>query len=558
MNRCFNPLSTVYLFLCAASPLLSATPAISSVMNSATNIVQSLPNSAIAPGSIFVVKGTGLGPLSLSVSQTPFQSTTLNGTSVAVTVGGTTVSCLMYYTSDGQIAALLASNTPTGSGTIKVTYNGQSSAAAPIGVAANNLGIFTVDSSGSTGDSVAIVTYPDYSLVSSVKAPNCGGPNTTCGAANPGDTLILWATGLGRITGDDASGAGLGQNMPNVPLKLWIGGVQANVSYQGRSGCCIGEDQIVFTVPDDAPTGCAVPMVVEITTNITEVSNSAMMPIARGSRSCALSDIAAGSIDASLLSGTVPFGEVEVDHLLNDSGSGFNDTASFNFLTFTIPAAVQPFAGTYLDHIPVGTCITQNSVRPGDPPAFTNLVPLDGGSRFTVTGPKGSQTVTAATGDNVSLSTAGTFLVPGDYTISGGGGKDVGAFSVNVNLPALPTLTSPANPGSLSVNRTKGLTITWNPTGASSHVEIQLRSAAAGNSFAMISCKAPVSAGTFTIPSYLLFALPNGNGTNFNFQTGDGPAGPASISLFSASGLASGIAQTFADGISFGGFNIAN
>ncbi len=558
MNRCFNPLLSVYLSVCAAGPLLAATPAISSVMNAATNIVQALGNGAIAPGSIFVVKGSGLGPFSISISQSPFQTTTLNGTSVAVTVGATTVNCPMYYTSDGQVAALLPSNTPTGNGTVKVTYNGQSSAAAPIGVVANNLGIFTVDSSGSTGDSVAIVTYPDYSLVSSVRDPSCGGPNTTCGAANPGDTLILWGTGLGRITGDDAAGAGLGQNMPNIPLKLWIGGVQANVSYQGRSGCCIGEDQIVFTVPDSVPTGCAVPMVVQITTNVTEVSNTALMPIARGSRSCALNDLPGASIDASQLSGTVPLGELEVDHLLNDSGSGFNDTAQFNFLTFTIPPAAQPFAGTYLDHIPVGTCLTRSSARSGDPPAFTNLVPLDGGSRFTVTGPKGSQTVTAATGDTVTLSTAGTFLVPGNYTLSGGGGKDVGAFTANVNLPALPTLTNPASPATFSVNRSKGLTITWNPTGADSHVQIEIRSGAAGNSFAQISCKAPVSAGTFTIPSYLLFALPNGNGTNFNFQTGDGPSGPASITTFSASGLPIGIAQAFADGITFGGFNIAN
>jgi uncharacterized protein (TIGR03437 family) len=77
-------------------------------------------------------------------------------------------------------------------------------------------------------------------------------------AANPGDTLVVWATGLGPVNGNDASNAGLGQNMPSLPLKLWLGGVQAPVTYQGRSGCCIGEDQIVFAVPNNVPTGCAV------------------------------------------------------------------------------------------------------------------------------------------------------------------------------------------------------------------------------------------------------------------------------------------------------------
>jgi uncharacterized protein (TIGR03437 family) len=70
-----------------------------------------------------------------------------------------------------------------------------------------------------------------------MKAANCGGPNTTCGAANPGDTLILWGTGLSAVSGSDAAGAGLGQNMPNLSLQLWVGGVQAKVIYQGRSGC---------------------------------------------------------------------------------------------------------------------------------------------------------------------------------------------------------------------------------------------------------------------------------------------------------------------------------
>ena len=99
-----------------------------------------------------------------------------------------------YYTSATQVAALLPSNTPTGNGTITVTYNNQPSNSAPITMVTRNLGIFTVDSSGG---GPGIVTYADYSLVSPTKAANCGGPNTTCGAANPGDTLILWATGFG-------------------------------------------------------------------------------------------------------------------------------------------------------------------------------------------------------------------------------------------------------------------------------------------------------------------------------------------------------------------------
>jgi len=54
----------------------------------------------------------------------------LNGTSVAVKVGATTVAAPMYYTSHKQVAALLPSNMPTGAATFTVTYNGANSNAA--------------------------------------------------------------------------------------------------------------------------------------------------------------------------------------------------------------------------------------------------------------------------------------------------------------------------------------------------------------------------------------------------------------------------------------------
>ena len=120
-----------------------------------------MPNGSIVPGGIFTLKGTGLGPVAISIASAPFKSTTLSGTSVRVTVNGTAVDALMYYTSATRVAAVLPSNTPrTGGGpgvTITVTYNGQTSPSTPVaGIVANNLGIFTVDS---TGTGPAIVTY---------------------------------------------------------------------------------------------------------------------------------------------------------------------------------------------------------------------------------------------------------------------------------------------------------------------------------------------------------------------------------------------------------------
>jgi len=159
-----------FLLISAAIARLSAAPVITSVANAASNIPF---NSPIAQGAVFVIKGSSLGPADISVATAPFQNTNLSGTSVAVTVGS--VNALMYYTSDKQVAALLPSNTPTGAGSFTVTYNGQTSAAVGHGITASNVGILTLDSSG---QGPAIITYPDYGLVSAAKAANCGGPNT--------------------------------------------------------------------------------------------------------------------------------------------------------------------------------------------------------------------------------------------------------------------------------------------------------------------------------------------------------------------------------------------
>ncbi len=241
--------------LALTAAVATAQPVVSADANAASNRLNGLPSSALAQGSIGVAYGRNLGPANIVIASTLPWPTTLGGTSAQIldTLNFQTINLPIYYTSATQIAFLVPSNTPIGGGgAFRVTYNGQSSVAFNIPTTQSNLGIFTTNSQGS---GPAIVTYPDYSLVSRTKAANCGGPNTECGAANPGQTLILWATGLGPVTGNETT-TPLPGDMPNVPLRLWIGGVSANIVYRGRSGCCVAEDQVVFVVPDGV-SGCA-------------------------------------------------------------------------------------------------------------------------------------------------------------------------------------------------------------------------------------------------------------------------------------------------------------
>jgi len=174
--------SAACLIAQAQSPTITS-PSVTAVVNGASYITPGLPNAGIAQGAIFVIFGSDLGPANISFAPTAFQSTTLSNTSVSVTVAGTTVNAPMYYTSAGQVAALLPSNTPTGTGTITVAYNGQTSSPVPITVVASNVGIFTIDSSG---QGPGVVMFPYYSLVSAAKATVCGGRNPSITAAPPG------------------------------------------------------------------------------------------------------------------------------------------------------------------------------------------------------------------------------------------------------------------------------------------------------------------------------------------------------------------------------------
>ena len=516
---------------------------ITSVQNAASNIGFNAP---IAQGSIFTIKGSGLGPGNISIASAPFQSTMLNGTSVDVTVGATTVHALMYYTSANQVAALLPSNTPTGNATFTVSYNNQVSNGMSQTVVSSNVGLFTIDSSG---EGPAIATYADYGLVSAAKASNCGGPNTACGAANPGDTLSLWATGLGPVNGDDSAGVGLGQNMPNVPLTLWLGGVKTSVIYQGRSGY-VGLDQIVFTLPDNVPTGCAVPLVVQIGTVDNTVSNSTVIPIAaKGIRDCTPTNAALVSANVEQLimgGGPVSYGQIGLSKFLNANGKGYEDEADFQFSKILgITPGFQPFLASYIDDPPSGTCIVYSHFSGQLTPPITNSAPADAGSSFTVKGPSGTLTIQGKSGSFTgSLSASGTFLLPGAYAVTGSGGVDIGPINASITIPPAVTVTNLIN----NATRSNAVTMAWSGGDPNGNVLIRIYSAT-DNTYttgAKARCTAPASAGKFIVPPYILLPLPAGNFAGFTI------APDRSAVAFSATGLSFGAIQINFDGTGVG------
>jgi len=325
---------------------------------------------------------------------------------------------------------------------------------------------------------------------------------------------------------------------------VWLGGVQAPVTYQGRSGCCIGEDQIVFSVPASVPAGCAVPLSVQIGT---VVSNTGLMAVANGSRNCtsvnaALAALGAAAIEQLATSGApVNIAGLNLTKLPNGS-SGYQDNARFNFFKITafLPGT-PPFFLSDIDDPPVGSCAVYSNANDNNDFPFASGADLSAGSSFTVQGPNGTTTVGPSSlfgGNSTTINSAGAFLVPGNFTIKGTGGTDIGAFTANFTLEGLPTMTGPTN--STTVTRANGMTVTWAPA-PSGNVGISVVSAT-DSSFTYgftTSCVAPASAGTFAIPAYALLPHVPGNvgyvqlfsSQNFPFTAPGANAGTLSVQL---------------------------
>jgi uncharacterized protein (TIGR03437 family) len=233
------------------------------VMNAASLAPPGLPNAAIARGSVFTIFGSNIGPLTpATVSAFPL-TPGFNGVNITVTQGGISVSAIPIFVSSGQVNAILPSNTPLGTGALRISNSGRTSAPVAIEVAENAPGIFAISSAG-YGPGV----------VQNFNAQTDQPVNSLDTSAARGQVITIWATGLGRVPFAD-NVAPTAQNV-DATVTITIGERDAVRLYAGRSPCCAGVDQIVVRVPEDAPLGCYVPVRVK---SGTVVSNARTVSI---------------------------------------------------------------------------------------------------------------------------------------------------------------------------------------------------------------------------------------------------------------------------------------
>ncbi|HLH40678.1 MAG TPA: hypothetical protein VKX39_16120 [Bryobacteraceae bacterium] len=506
-------------------------PSISGVVNVASNIPPGMPNYAIAQGSLFAVYGSGMGPTALAVSHLPLSASGLSGTSMTIMLTSPTgatvaVTPLIYFTRQDVVVAVMPSNAPPGSGSLTLTYNGQTGNL-PITVTQTGFGIsnnvIPFASNGIGVLNTAAVTFPNYQ------------PVTTTYTAKPGDILTVWGTGLGPTpNGDDTNGPPAG-NIGPAP-QVFVGGIPSpSVSYWGRApGTIPGLDQINFQVPPNAPLGCNVSIVVETMNGSTPiVSNAPTIALASSDgATCSDPTQLIPPSDLGMNSAKVfVFQPKQTINITGNAGGPASGTISGRAeidlfqVTQAQIAALAP--GTNAESS-FGSCYVGINANPDANGPF-NPTPLNAGSTITLTSPTASGiTLTdQASGPgfyradlgSTALPPNGTFTFPGGtWTFSdGAGGPDVGPLNFSFPVPQ-PILWM--NRGSLissNVDRSSPLTILWSGGDSNGYVDIQgyayAGSPLSGYYYVGFECATPVSSGQFTIPSSILLAMPPLSGT---------------------------------------------
>ncbi len=499
-----------------------AQPRITGIQNNYSYLIPGTPNYAIAQGSIFTLYGVNIGPAVLQQQAfNPSLNRNLGSVSIKITIGGSTTEAIPYYVSAGQIAAILPSATPVGTGSMTVTYNGQTSATFALTVVQSAFGILTL---GGNGFGSAAVYDLDYKYI------------TPTAAANPGQVVYFWGTGQGPDPNDETRPIASPQNLDRLPFEFYIGNKSAKVIYHGRSGFP-GLDQIAVEIPEGV-SGCYASAYAKTGSYI---SNFASIPIATTGRVC--TDWFTPAEDVQRLLGTgkteVNLGWIYLSKFLSYSpafGSQparmtTQDSATTQFLRYTPFNSNNYGAGAFANP---GCVVTAFKTRDSFNVPILKL--LDAGPAVTLILPNGN-TRTLARQQTLSFLFSGTdstnpsqLFIPatgGTFRFQVPGGPDIGPAEASI-VASDPLVWNEQTTIS-AAPRNQPLTVTWRGGTPGGFVIIQGASYGPNAEIATaFGCTERVEAGRYTVPRDVMASLVAGT----TFPPDNAPTGVLIVQHF--------------------------
>ncbi len=475
--------------LAGVSSLL-AQPTVYGLANNYSGTKAGLPNYGLSPGSLFIIAGSDLATTSNTAENFPLTKT-LDGTSVSVTVNGVTTQPFLYYILPTQIGAVLPEATPLGTGTLTVSTPAGSSQPVSIQVVQSDFGILT-DNGAGYGPAAAFDS--NYNAL------------TATHPATPGELIVFWGTGVGPDPkNDDSTEPQKTDNLTNIPMQVYIGGVSASVYYKGRSAYP-GVDEVFVYVPSGVPMGCYV-SVATLSGSIT--SNYGTIPVApAGSSSCTDQIYFLSKYQALVGKSSANTATIAIDTETRQTSSG-TTTASEATAQFKTLNAVEIYSELFSDHwLSLGNCIVDQGNSAGAPTV------ISAGPNLTLSGPGGEQasfTYSAGRSPAYSVALTSSFIpsAGGTFTVNGAGGSgaQIGSFSASVTIP--PAISWTNMSAASSIIEPQGLTLNWTGGSSSGLVVISGDSTGSAGIDVKFVCLVPAAGGTFTVPPEVLLSLPN-------------------------------------------------
>jgi uncharacterized protein (TIGR03437 family) len=189
---------------------------------------------SIAPGSLISIYGAHLAAGDATASSTPLP-TSLIGTSV--TING--IAAPLVFVSPALINAQAPVETKVGTATLLIQAGPVASAPVAFEVTETGPGVLTIPHS----DHALAQNYPD------------GETNSAESPTQPGQYVVVYLTGQGRVDPPVATGAAAPASPLSVPLatiQVQVGGKEAHVGLAGLAPGFVGLLQLVIEIPEVA------------------------------------------------------------------------------------------------------------------------------------------------------------------------------------------------------------------------------------------------------------------------------------------------------------------
>ena len=227
--------------------LLVAAACAAQVVTGVANVADAR-NTVLAPGALFFVSGTGLGPSQTFRIAPPYPAA-IGPYSIALRsiATGTETLMLLYSVQAGGTVAIVPSAVPVGDYELIYIAGTTRSRPFPVNVAKRSLSVFTLSGDG-TGPAQASAAGKAVAFLNPVK---------------PGQQVTLVGTGVGATPGSDPRADA---RPLEVDVQVLVGKKSVETVAVSRSGVSAAIDEIRFVMPDDAEVGegCYVPVRVKV------------------------------------------------------------------------------------------------------------------------------------------------------------------------------------------------------------------------------------------------------------------------------------------------------